>query len=79
MRTVYVTTSAPVSRAQRARFLTLLVLARIVIWLAMLGHVLLLLLGALDALITAAIGTRRMAFLSRQFADVARRTWKEDL
>ncbi|TQS29103.1 hypothetical protein [Microbispora sp. KK1-11] len=76
MRTVYVVTTAPSSRAQRARFLALVALARIVIWLAFLGHLVTLAVGALDALITAAIGTRRVGFLSHQLADAARETWE---
>jgi hypothetical protein len=76
MRTVYVVTTAPSSRAQRARFLALVVLARIVIWLAFVGHLVMLAVSALDALLTAAAGTRRVAFLSRQLADAARETWR---
>lgn len=76
MKTVYVITTAPSSRAQRARFLALRLLARIVICIAVLGHVFVLAVGAVDALIAAAIGTRRFAFLSRQLADVARETWE---
>lgn len=79
MRTVYVVTTAPSSRAQRARFLALRVLAGIVIWLMVVGQILLLALGALDSLITATIGTPRIVYCSRRLTDVIRRTWKEEL
>lgn len=78
MRRVYVVTDAPRrSRPVRARLLV--ALAWLLLALAYLGHIAALLLGAVDALVTSAIGTRRIALLSRQLADVARRTWEKNL
>lgn len=49
----------------------------LVLVLAILGHVLVLLLGALDALVTAFVGVPRLARTTRQFVQVVRETWEE--
>ncbi|MGW4641783.1 hypothetical protein ACWEN6_24915 [Sphaerisporangium sp. NPDC004334] len=77
MRTVYVVTDAPRARPVRARLLA--ALAVLLLALAYLGHVVVLAAGAVDALLAAALGTRRISVLSRQFAHVARDTWRDDL
>jgi hypothetical protein len=66
VRTVYVITDAPRRpwRA-RARSLASAVVAAVLVALAALGTALVLLIGALDALISAAIGTRRLAYICR--------------
>lgn len=74
MRTVYVITSAPTSRAQRARYVALLILARIVGGLIGLGHLLVQLVGAADAIVTAVLGIPRLAVLGRRFAAAVRQS-----
>ncbi|MBB6351857.1 hypothetical protein FHU36_008440 [Nonomuraea muscovyensis] len=55
------------------------VVAAVITAVTWLGHVLALLAGAVDALVTALLGVPRMAYGARRFADVIRETWKEDL
>lgn len=76
MRTVYVVTTAPTTRPERARYLMLLFLARIVIWLMVTGHVVVQLLGAADAIATAVLGIPRLAVLGRRFAAAVQQTWE---
>lgn len=64
MRTVYVITDAPARPLRdRAGDLALTVITWLLLALAALGQALGLLIGALDALITARLGTRRMAYV----------------
>lgn len=79
MRTVYVVTTAPGDRAHTIRALAYLAAARIVYLLAWLGHVVVLAVGAVDALAAALLGVPRLAHLGRRFARVARETWEADL
>jgi hypothetical protein len=72
----YVITDAPRPRTWPVRAYLLAAVALLMLALAFVGHVAALVLGALDALVTAAIGTRRIALLSRQLANVARDTWE---
>jgi Na+-driven multidrug efflux pump len=46
--------------------------------LAILGHVIVLLLGALDALLAAFFGVPRLSHGTRQFVQVVRETWQGD-
>lgn len=50
----------------------------LVLVLAILGHVLVLLLGALDALVTAFLGVPRLSRGTRRFVEVVRQTWEAD-
>lgn len=64
MRTVYVITDAPARPLRdRARDLALTVIAWLLLALAALGQALGLLIGALDALIAARLGTRRLTYI----------------
>lgn len=49
----------------------------LVLVLAILGHVFVLLLGALDALVTAFVGVPRLSRTTRRFVQVVRTTWEE--
>jgi hypothetical protein len=64
---------------RRARRLLADAAIGLVVALAMLGHVLVLLLGAADALATSVLGVPRIAYGSRRFVEVVRETWKEEL
>lgn len=79
MPTVHLVTTAPRPRRWPLRAYLLAAVALLMLALAFVGHLAALALGAVDALLTAAIGTRRIALLSRQLAGVARDTWKADL
>ncbi|SDJ93504.1 hypothetical protein [Nonomuraea jiangxiensis] len=61
-----------------ARVLVFRAAVGLVLVLAILGHVLVLLLGALDALVTAWLGLPRLSRFSRQFVEVVRETWREE-
>lgn len=76
MRTVYVVTTAP---GARVRAVVFLIVARFVVVLAWLGHILVLVVGAVEALIAARLGVPRLAYVARRLAWVARETWEEDL
>ena len=78
MRTVYVVTDARRPLRQRARNALASVIFGLLVALAVLGHTIALIAGAIDALITAAIGTRRISYISGQLRDAARETWEED-
>ncbi|MEV0626024.1 hypothetical protein [Nonomuraea wenchangensis] len=62
-----------------ARVLAFRACVGLVLVLAVLGHVVALLLGALDALVSAYIGVPRLSSSTRRFVQVVRETWKEDL
>lgn len=76
MRTVYIDRRG---LRRHARDLVATAVAAAITALAMLGHVVVLLLGAADALLTSLIGVPRIAYGSRRFVEVVRETWKEDL
>ncbi|MFI7134210.1 hypothetical protein ACIBQ1_51690 [Nonomuraea sp. NPDC050153] len=60
-----------------ARLLAYRAAVGLVLVLAILGHVLVLLLGALDALVTAYIGVPRLSRFTRQVVEVIRETWEQ--
>lgn len=64
--------SLSIDRRAVLRVLLVLLLA-----LAILGHAVVLLLGALDALVTALLGVPRLAYGSRRFVELVWRTWEE--
>jgi hypothetical protein len=63
----------------RARQLVNEAIARFMLALAILGHVIVLLAGALDALVTSLVGIPRISYGTRKFVEVVRETWKEEL
>lgn len=75
MRTVYIDRRALL---QQARVLAFRACVGLVLVLAILGHVLVLLLGALDALVTAFLGVPRLSRGTRRFVEVVRETWEAD-
>lgn len=78
MKVVYVVTDAPPRPLrERAWDLTLTALAWLLLALAALGHVLTVTAGALDALITAAAGTRRLAYVFRLLCQAIRDSRKD--
>ncbi|TDC98495.1 hypothetical protein E1292_35240 [Nonomuraea deserti] len=64
---------------QQARTLAFRAAVGLVLILAIFGHVLVLLFGALDALVTAYIGVPRLSRTTRRFVQVVKDTWKEEL
>ena len=76
MRTVYVVTTEPGARARTIRAIAFLIVARIVITFAALGHVIVQLAGALDAYVTAVLGVPRLAVLGRRVRAALRETWE---
>ena len=76
MKTVYIDRRG---LRRHARDLAATALAATITALTMLGHVLVLLLGAADALLTSLIGVPRISYGSRRFVQVVRETWEEDL
>jgi hypothetical protein len=78
VRTVYVVTEARHPLRQRARNLLAAVITWLLLTLAIIGHTIALIAGAIDALITAAIGTRRISYISGQLRDAVRETGEED-
>lgn len=68
-------TNPPRTWALAARW----VLGWLLLALALLGHTVILFVGAVDALFTAAIGTRRVGLLARQLSGAVRETWREGL
>lgn len=79
MRTVYVVTTKPGGRGRTVRRLAALIAARVVFLLAYLGHILTLLAGAVDALVTALLGVPRITYGAGRLARVVRETWEADL
>lgn len=63
---------------QHARMLTFRACVGLLLVLAILGHVIVLLCGALDALVTAFLGVPRLSYGSRRFVQVVRETWEEE-
>ncbi|WP_157251016.1 hypothetical protein [Nonomuraea typhae] len=51
----------------------------VLLTLAVFGHVLVLVLGALDALVTAFVGVPRLSYASGRLVRVVAATWKESL
>ncbi|MEV0968534.1 hypothetical protein [Microtetraspora glauca] len=78
MRTVYVVTTVGTWRAE-VRRLVLTALGPLLLALAVLGHLLVLVLGAADALVMAAIGVPRLAWCARPIVEEARAQWREIL
>jgi len=74
-------TESPDRRAllMLARALAFRACVGLVLALAVLGHVAVLLLGALDALVTAYIGVPRLSSTTRRIVQVVHETWKADL
>jgi len=62
---------------RRLRIAGLYGLGWLMLALALFGHATLLIVGAVDALISAAVGTRPLGRLARQLADVVNTTWRE--
>jgi hypothetical protein len=62
-----------------ARILAYAAVARVTVALTLTGHVVVLLITATDALITARIGTRRIGFISGQLRDAVRESWEDSL
>ncbi|MBB6343766.1 hypothetical protein FHU36_000275 [Nonomuraea muscovyensis] len=54
------------------------VVAAVITAVTWLGHVLALLGGAVDALVTALLGLPRVSYSTRRVADVIRETWEEE-
>ena len=71
-------TTEPGARARTVRAIAFLIVARIVVAIAAVGHVVVQLAGALDAYITAVLGVPRLAYSVRRFVEVMRKTWKAD-
>lgn len=76
IRTVYVVTTMRGARARAARQFAVLLAARIVYLLALLGHTVVIVLGAADAIVSARLGTPRLAVRLRRFRAALRETWE---
>lgn len=76
MRTIYIDRR---ELRRQARALTFRAAVGTVLALAIAGHVVVLLLGALDAYVTSLIGVPRLSYASRRFVQVVRETWEEEL
>jgi len=73
-------TTTPTHRRKllrQARALTYRACVGLLLALAIAGHVIVLLLGALDAFVTAFLGMPRLSYGSRRFVQVVRETWEE--
>lgn len=77
IRTVYVVTDVRRPLARRARNLALAAVAWLLLALGLLVESLAWLLGTLDAFIAAALGTRRLAYLTTQLRDAIRASRKD--
>ncbi|TMR95599.1 hypothetical protein [Nonomuraea basaltis] len=73
MRTVYMDRRALL---RQARYLTFRAAVGVLLALAILGHVLVLLLGAADALLTAFLGVPPLSSSTRRFVEVVKDTWE---
>ncbi|WP_336208216.1 hypothetical protein [Nonomuraea sp. LPB2021202275-12-8] len=73
MTTVHI---AKPDRLRWARILAMRVCLALLLSLAIFGHVVVLLLGAVDALITARLGLPRLSYSSRRLVEVVYITWK---
>ena len=62
----------------RLRILAMLAVYHTVAGLALVGHIVVLVLGAVDAYVTAVLGVPRVGYGVRCLAAVVRDTWKED-
>jgi hypothetical protein len=76
MRSVYVVTTVPGARRRIAHQIAFLILARIVVTLAWLGHAIVQLVGAADAIVTARLGVPRLAVLGRRVRAALREAWE---
>lgn len=63
---------------QQAQALAFRAAVGVLLALALLGHVLVLLLGAADALLSAYLGVPRLSSATRRFVEVVRDTWEEE-
>lgn len=70
-------TTAPGARARALRQLAGTAAARVVFLLAYLGHTLVLLAGAVDAIVCAWLGVPRVAVSARRLRAALNKTWKE--
>jgi hypothetical protein len=73
---VYVITTASSGRARALRQAAGLIAARIVFLLVWVGHVVVQLAGAADAIVTALLGVPRLAVGLRRFRAALRETWE---
>lgn len=76
MRTVYIDRRG---LRRHARDLLAVAVAAFITALAALGHMVVLLAGALDALVTSLIGVPRISYGTRRFVEVVRDTWEDEL
>lgn len=63
---------------EQARVLAFRAAVGVLLALALLGHTLVLLAGAADALLTAYLGVPRLSSATRRFVEVVRDTWEEE-
>ncbi|MEU8035595.1 hypothetical protein [Streptosporangium sp. NPDC049078] len=77
MKTIYVVTTSRRPLSERARGLVCVAIAWLLLAGAVLGHTLILLVSAIDALLAATFGTRRIGYISGRLCDAVRETWKE--
>ncbi|MEV5893169.1 hypothetical protein [Nonomuraea fuscirosea] len=64
--------------ATLARMAAMLAVAYVLAALTLLGHVIVLVIGALDALATSYVGLPRLAYLLHRFAEIVRETAREE-
>lgn len=76
MRTVYVVTTKPGAWARTVRAIAFLIVARVVVAVAVVGHVIVQLAGAVDAYVTAVLGVPRLAVLGRRLHAALLETWE---
>jgi hypothetical protein len=67
------------ARIRRARGLLVDVIAGAIVAIVMAGHVIGLVLGAADALVTSLLGVPRLSYGARRLVDVVRDTWREEV
>ncbi|MFI7228384.1 hypothetical protein ACIBO5_34635 [Nonomuraea angiospora] len=68
----------PSDLAVVVRMAAMLAVAYVLAALTLLGHVVVLVAGALDALATSYVGLPRMSYLLHRFAEVVRETAREE-
>lgn len=61
-----------------ARHIGLQTILHVMLTLAVIGHILVLLFGGFDALLSAYLGWPRLSTITRRLIDVIRTTWRED-
>lgn len=69
-------TTKPGARARTVRAVLFLIVARIVVAVAVAGHVVVQLAGAADAYVTAVLGVPRLAVLGRRVRAALHETWE---